>query len=64
VLTREMVDGPLDYATWTADILSPAPVPYGGWNTPSTMRIGVQQHFGRWNGVNVDLNSFDVSFLR
>jgi hypothetical protein len=55
--------GPLDFATWTADYLSPAPIPYGGWNTPGTMRIGVQQHFGSWNGVNVDLNSFDASFL-
>ena len=55
--------GPLDYATWTPDHLSPAPVPYGGWNTPSTMRIGIQHHLGSWNGVNVDLNSFDASFL-
>jgi hypothetical protein len=56
--------GATDYATWTADHLAPAPVPYGGWNTGATMRIGVQQKFEQnLNGVNVDLNSFAASFL-
>lgn len=54
----------VDYATWTANYLAPTPVVYGGWNTASTMRIGVQQQFEYpLNGVNVDLNSFNASFL-
>jgi hypothetical protein len=56
--------GPVDYSQWSADYLTPAPVPYGGWNTTTTMRIGIQQSFGSLNGVNVDLNSFDASFLK
>jgi hypothetical protein len=53
-----------DYASWQANYLSPAPVPYGGWNTPSTMRIGAQQEFEyTLNGINVDLDSFDSTFL-
>ena len=49
---------------WRADFLAPPPVRYAGWNTPATMRIGVQQHMEfTLNGVNVDLNSFDASFL-
>jgi len=56
--------GPLDYASWTADVLAPEPVPYGGWNAPGNLRIGVQQEFERTlNGVRVDLNSFDAAFL-
>ncbi len=57
--------GDFDYKTWTADYLQPAPVAYGGWNTPVNMRIGVQQQFEyKLNGVNVDLNSFRSSFLK
>lgn len=55
----------LDYSTWTADYLAPAPVQYGGWNTSTTMRIGIQQKFEHsLNGVPVDLNSFHASFLK
>jgi hypothetical protein len=40
-------------------------VQYGGWNTASTMRIGIQQKFEHsLNGVPVDLNSFNASFLK
>ncbi|MEZ2388299.1 hypothetical protein AB6813_01905 [bacterium RCC_150] len=55
----------LNYSTWIADHLAPAPVQYGGWNTAGTMRIGIQQKFEHsLNGINVDLNSFDASFLK
>ncbi|CAN7491757.1 hypothetical protein [Arthrobacter sp. LjRoot14] len=55
----------LNYSTWTADHLAPAPVQYGGWNTDATMRIGIQQKFEHsLNGVPVDLNSFDAAFLK
>jgi lysophospholipase L1-like esterase len=57
-------DASINYATWTANLNSPAPVAYGGWNTSGTMRIGVQQKFEQpLNGINVDLNSFDANFL-
>ncbi len=53
-----------DYEYWQPNYLSPNPVRYGGWNTPNTMRIGVQQEFEyELRGVYVDLNSFDASFL-
>ncbi|MDY7529445.1 MULTISPECIES: hypothetical protein [unclassified Cryobacterium] len=56
--------GPLDYPSWTADVLAPEPVPYGGWNDSGNLRIGVQQEFERTlNGVRVDLDSFDAEFL-
>jgi hypothetical protein len=55
----------LNYSTWTANYLAPTPVQYGGWNTASTMRIGIQQKFEHsLNGVPVDLNSFNASFLK
>ena len=55
----------LNYASWTANYLAPAPAQYGGWNTAGTMRVGIQQKFEHTlNGVNVDLNSFDASFLK
>ncbi|MDV8146941.1 hypothetical protein [Arthrobacter sp. B10-11] len=55
----------LNYSSWSADYLAPAPVQYGGWNTPGTMRIGVQQKFEHsLNGVPVDLNSFNAAFLK
>jgi hypothetical protein len=57
--------GNINYNRWIANYLSPTPVAYGGWNTPTTMRIGIQQKFNqRINGVVVDLNSFDASFLQ
>lgn len=56
--------GSVNYSTWTADYLTPAPVTYGGWNTATNMRIGVQQKFNQTlNGVVVDLDSFDATFL-
>ena len=55
----------LNYASWTANYLAPAPVQYGGWNTAGTMRVGIQQKFEHTlNGINVDLNSFNASFLK
>lgn len=54
----------INYKTWKADINNPAPKVYGGWNTASTKRIGIQQKFEyNLNGIRVDLNSFDRSFL-
>ncbi len=59
--------GTIDYATWVADLDYPTPVAYGGWNGANDRphhRIGVQQKFEyTLNGVNVDLNSFDSTFL-
>ncbi|WP_427016245.1 hypothetical protein ACQCSX_15955 [Pseudarthrobacter sp. P1] len=53
------------FSGWAPDYLAPTPIPYGGWNTPTTMRIASQQQFEfNYNGVAVDLNSFDVSFLK
>jgi hypothetical protein len=55
----------ISYSRWQANYLSPTPVQYGGWNTPTTMRIGVQQKFEHnLNGVSVDLNSFNATFLK
>ena len=52
------------FASWNPDYLAPAPVAYGGWNTSNTMRIASQQQFEfNYNGVAIDLNSFDGSFL-
>lgn len=57
------------YANWQAngaDLLSPTPVAYGGWNRPGNenLRIGVQQLFDLMlDGVKVDLNSFRADFL-
>ncbi|TFC17534.1 hypothetical protein [Cryobacterium sp. MDB2-10] len=46
------------------DLLSPAPIPFGGWNASGNLRVGVQQHFERvFNGVNIDVNTFARSFL-
>lgn len=53
-----------DYADWQVDHLWPTPIEYGGWNTQTNMRIGVQQQFEyTLHGINVDLNSFDADFL-
>ncbi|MFK4295937.1 hypothetical protein ABH924_001074 [Arthrobacter sp. GAS37] len=55
----------LNYASWTANYLAPAPMQYGGWNSAGTMRVGIQQKFEHTlNGINVDLNSFDAGFLK
>jgi len=52
-------------AGWRANLFSPAPVRYGGWNTRSSMRVGVQQAFEvSIDGVSVDLSSFASGFLR
>jgi hypothetical protein len=57
--------GNINYNRWRANYLSPTPVRYGGWNTPTTMRIGVQQKFNQnLNGVVVDLDSFNATFLK
>ncbi|MEC5150182.1 hypothetical protein [Cryobacterium sp. GrIS_2_6] len=46
------------------DLLSPPPIPFGGWNASGNLRVGVQQHFERvFNGVNIDVNTFARSFL-
>ena len=52
------------FESWHPDHLAPAPLPYSGWNTPGTMRIASQQQFEfNYNGVAIDLNSFDAGFL-
>jgi hypothetical protein len=59
------VTGTVTLANWSPSLGRPVPIPYGGWNTPTNPRIGVQQAFEiSLNGVNVDLNTFDSSFLR
>ena len=56
---------PRDINTWLANILSPTPVQYGGWNTSTNMRKIVQQAFNiTIGGIVVDINSVDASFLR
>jgi hypothetical protein len=55
----------LSLRRWSPNLASPTPVQYAGWNTPTTMRKGVQQAFEvSLGGVRVDLSSFDASFLR
>jgi hypothetical protein len=50
---------------WRPRLVSPPPVPYGGWNSSTTMRKGVQQAFEvSVDGIRVDLDSFDAGFLR
>jgi hypothetical protein len=52
-------------STWAPDILSPTPIQYGGWNTPGTMRVIVQQAFEvSAHGVLIDPNSINAAFLR
>jgi len=47
-----------------ADLSVPKAQVYGGWNAPETMRIGIQQYFEySLNGVDVDISSFDESFV-
>lgn len=56
---------PPSLANWAPDLFSPAPVVYGGWNTAPTMRKGIQQAFEvPVDGVAVDLDTFDASFIR
>ena len=51
-------------ANFTADVNSPTPQVYGGWNTPTNPRAGVQQGFNtNLNGVTVDVSSFNSTFL-
>ena len=59
------VTGDVDPHTWSADITAPTPVAYGGWNEPGTSRVIVQQAFDvTIDGVLVDLDSVDATFLR
>ena len=53
---------------WTpdspADVSRPTPVPFGGWNTPTNRRVGVQQAKEiTFDGMVVDVNSFSSDFL-
>ena len=58
-------DSQFNYSSWEADYLQPEPIEYGGWNMVDNMRIGVQQQLEyTLNGVNIDLNSFDMRFLK
>jgi hypothetical protein len=51
-------------ANFTPDVNSPTPQVYGGWNTPTNPRVGVQQGFNtNLNGVTVDVSSFGSAFL-
>jgi hypothetical protein len=53
-----------DLPLWDAAHGSPGPVPYGGWNTPDNMRVGVQQTEGAYfNGVEINISSFSAGFL-
>jgi hypothetical protein len=53
------------YASWQANYEEPKPIEYGGWNTASNMRVGVQQQIEYdLNGVKVDLDSFNATFLK
>lgn len=50
---------------WEINYLTPTPIKYGGWNSETTLRIGIQQQFEyTLNGINVDLNSFSTSFIK
>jgi hypothetical protein len=54
----------VDFSSWTPNVSEPTPVPYGGWNSTDNLRIGVQQKFEySFNGVAIDLNSFNGAFL-
>ena len=53
------------YEDWQVNVLWPTPKQFGGWNTASNMRIGIQQQFEyTLNDINVDLNSFNADFLK
>lgn len=50
-----------DLPLWDTDTSQPVFHPYGGW----TSRVGYQSQFEyTLNGINVDLNTFDGSFLK
>ena len=50
--------------TWRPNLVAPAPVAYGGWNTPANPRVMVQQAFNvSESGVVVDLDSVNAAFL-
>lgn len=50
-----------DLPLWDTDTSQPKFNPYGGW----TNRVGYQSQFEyTLNGINVDLNTFDSSFLK
>ena len=52
------------YDSWKANYLAPKPVEFGGWNSSSNMRVGSQQQFEySLNGVKIDLDSFNATFL-
>lgn len=54
----------MDPKAYTPNVLVPKPIPYGGWNATGNMRIGIQQTFETvYNGINIDINSFDADFL-
>lgn len=51
-------------STWKPSLVAPAPVAYGGWNTPANPRVMVQQALNvSVNGVVVDLDSVSAAFL-
>lgn len=55
---------PASAGAWVPNMNSPTPVQYGGWNTPATKRVIVQQAFNVViDGITVDLNSVDPTFL-
>jgi hypothetical protein len=61
----EFNNSKFSFDSWQANYLSPTPVAFGGWNTVINMRAGVQQQIEYpLNGVHVDLDSFDATFLR
>jgi hypothetical protein len=54
-----------DPATYTPTLTTPKPRPYGGWNTPTNMHIGLQQTENAFfNEVNINISSFSEDFLR
>jgi hypothetical protein len=54
-----------DLPLWDADHDRSGPVPYGGWNTPNNMRVGVQYtEEANFNGVNINISDFSADFLR
>lgn len=53
------------YSNWQANYLSPTPITFNYWNTTDNTRIAVQQQIEYpLNGINVDLDSFDATFLQ
>ena len=49
---------------WDAAHGAPEPVPYGGWNTPGNMRVGVQlTEEADLNGMSINISTFSAGFL-